>query len=615
MVSQGSLQALAMVDSTPPHRQDNAEDSLPGAETKEASIVSQGTPQPLLRGECTETAPPVTDKNGRDDTLGGEGPVPAAVATAPEASEGAVPSTPAASKDASPPSALLAELAEWEEKAGKQREKIAQAQGTRADLRTQISDLQQQIAALTKEKSRFSGGIADEVRELCKTFVGQRAKYEEEIARVESDTMGEEDLQRLRCEVKDAALKESASAAERDEVREAGRGLAARAAEARDAMEKAEERVRGMVAAGEVQKLETETHKCTHTVKELSEECRQLRVALAESLYSSSDLQHTRKEMDVLKDSAAQAAERVKSIEEVNGRLRGKLEQVHAGIKSLRKGTVDLSSEGELMREVIVQQSEDLVRRLDDLTDERKVADADRRQLLATTARLLATVDESEVRLANRATLEELISQMEVSLPTTSAEVERLRGTNDALCQQALGEEAEGKYAGALATNRMLMSDSDDSIFADVSRLVHGQQLQAIPRSNSGDAYADAAALALLLQQTLAERAEAFWLETQRLSDRIAVLERTRGGRTSQLLREYDAKVRGKPASGESTAAGAPPPGETGPAAAASAVAGTGLAVASAVASGLSEAPAAAAAAAAVMNDGFSKLRGKMWSG
>lgn len=502
---------------------------------------------------------------------------------------------------------LLAELAEWEDKRLQQAETMAASQAARASLRAQVEELQKQIAALTKDKERCSEGLAAEVRKMCNSLVGRRAELAEETARLElTITEQEQQLGDLQVALKDHTHEASTSGSRSAAVAEEAEALVVEATKVRNAMEKAEVRLRSMVAVDEVQKYEGEAKQFAESIRRLSQEISQLRVALADALSSASDMQNTKHMMDVLKESVAQSAERVNALEEINAKLRGKLEQVNAGIAQLRTGTVDLSSEGELMREVIVQQSENLARRIEDLTEERKVADADRSQLLDTTARLTAAVDDGEARLRNRTQLEGQIEELETSRQILDAEVERLRRTNDALCQQALGDEAEGPYSGALSAVRMTSGDAAaDQLFFEVSRLVHGQPLQSTPGGGGpGGASADAAALALRLQQTLAEREEAFWLERQRLSDRVTSLERARGGRTGSLLREYDAAVRGKAAAAP-RADGASSNASGGAAAAAATAAGTGLAVASA----------AGEQAAAAMTGGIRKLRDTMFSG
>merc|ERR1712083_415665 len=91
----------------------------------------------------------------------------------------------------------------------------------------------------------------------------------------------------------------------------------------------------------------------------------------------------------------------------------------------------------------------------------------------------------------------------------------------------------------------MGMGSQDNAVTAirdEIGRLVHGKRLLV---SEGGGVRGDAAALALRIQQLLAEREEAFWMERQQLSDRVMALERVRGGRTNKLLQHYDAAARG----------------------------------------------------------------------
>jgi len=246
------------------------------------------------------------------------------------------------------------------------------------------------------------------------------------------------------------------------------------------------------------------------------------------------------RELGVLRESAASSAERVQALEQLNNTLRNKIEDMRGEIVNLQKGAVDLHSERELMRQVIVEQSETLVRRVENLTDERKTADDDRKQLLATAADLLGQVEGAESRLAKRSDLENDCCRFEACRETLAIEVERLSRTNDALCQQVFGEDGDGPHAGALSATYDV--GDGGGIQDEVRRLVRGQLLQTI---QSGSVQADASMLSLRLQQTLAEREEAFWVERQRLSDRVAILERSRGGRTGALLRSYGAAVNG----------------------------------------------------------------------
>jgi len=323
------------------------------------------------------------------------------------------------------------------------------------------------------------------------------------------------------------------------------------------------------VPAAAVQEREAEARDLREALRAAEREARHLRAALAEALSSGADLPNALRELGVLRESTEAAARRLRGLEELNGQLEGRISQLEGQVARLRKGAVDLRSEEDLMREVIVQQSEHLVRRVEDLTDERTAADADRQQLLNTAAGLLAEVDLAEARLGRCPGLRGHCQQLESVLQALQAEVERLRRSNHALCQQVLGEEGEGCLTGALAEAAHLDVDEPGrALCDDFARLVHGQRPSAQP-PRGGDVRTDAAALALRLQRLLAEREEAFWLERQRLSDRVLALERVRPGRAGGALRHYDAVARGQPA--PPTGPGALVPS---PAAAAAAVSG-----------------------------------------
>ncbi|CAJ1342007.1 unnamed protein product, partial [Effrenium voratum] len=313
----------------------------------------------------------------------------------------------------------------------------------------------------------------------------------------------------------------------------------------------AEQRLQSMVSVEEVQRCEKEAKSYREALVSVDKEARQLRLALADALSSGTDLSMAKRELEVLRNAQEAASQRVKALESVNDQLENRIAQVEGEIASLRKGTVDLRSEEDLMREVIVSQSEQLLRRVEDLTAEEKLAAEDRRQLLATAAQLADEVEKAEERVARHSELEEQCIQLDAAQQTLSAEVERLRRTNDALCQQVLGSDGEGPFTGALEQVSVLDGEEDQAIRDEIGRLVRGQLLLT---SQAGSVKADAAALALRLQQLLAEREEAFWVERQRLSDHIISLERTNAsvsGRPSgrqaelgNLLRHYDAAVR-----------------------------------------------------------------------
>jgi len=336
----------------------------------------------------------------------------------------------------------------------------------------------------------------------------------------------------------------------------------------------AEARLAGMISVEEVQRVEGESRRFREAIEAADVEARRLRSALADALSTVADLPNALQELAVLRRSAEGAAERMQALETVNAQLQGKVEKLAKEISSLRRGAVDLHEEEGLMREVIIQQSENLLRKVEDLTDERSTADADRKRLLEAAAELLERVDSGEARLARRADVDRECTTLAAAAQSLGAEVDRLRRTNGALCQQVLGEDGEGELAGALAyaggsgddvdepssaSRRAAAADDEEVrlLQEEVCRLVRGRQMRKQP--GGGNVHTDASALALTLQQALAEREESFWVERQRLSDRITALERARGGRTGALLRHYDTAARGEATcgSGAGGAAGA----------------------------------------------------------
>ena len=285
----------------------------------------------------------------------------------------------------------------------------------------------------------------------------------------------------------------------------------------------------------------------------------------------------------------------MKALEELNEQLRARKEQLEAmcyhnndthnivccfpimntdiivivqnkeDVSRLRKGTVDVESERELMREVIVQQSESLLRKVEDLSEERKTAEDDRKQLLGLAADLCERVESAESRIAQHQELEKSCVDLEAAVKTLGADAERKRRTNDALCQQALGEEGDGPLAGVLAKSLSRAGAGAGALNEDARRLVQGQLLV----TSQGDSLqADAQALCLKIQQQLAQREEAFWVERQGLSDRVMALERARGGRTGALLRAYDTAAKGGAQAGSAGGGGGVTAGAAGAAAA-----------------------------------------------
>merc|ERR1719174_887074 len=203
----------------------------------------------------------------------------------------------------------------------------------------------------------------------------------------------------------------------------------------------AEQRLGTMVTVGELQRQEALIQQHREELKTQDREARQLRVALAEALASGTDLPNTMQELTLLKESTSAATERVRALEDLNVQIGVRISEVNDRNAKLKKGTFDLQNEKELMREVIVQQNETLLRKVEDLTDERKTADADRKQLLAATAEVMLQVDSAEGRIAKRPNLEVECVRIQANQDSMTSEVERLRRTNLALATQIFGED------------------------------------------------------------------------------------------------------------------------------------------------------------------------------
>ncbi|CAE8717677.1 unnamed protein product [Polarella glacialis] len=459
-----------------------------------------------------------------------------------------------------------AEVVEWQQKVQEQRALLAQSDRCRGELRASVEGLQQQVASLTGERERLlKGGASEDAEEL----EAQMAAAQKETSDAESSlAKSSSALDEARAAAAAAASAADVQASELLEEETDVAQLRSSADSSEASAAAARERVRGMVAVSEVQRHEAESKELRESLAIVGIESRQLRLALAEALSSGADLPTAMKELEVLRESAEAASQRVKALETSNAQLEGRLAQIDKDIARLRKGTVDLRSEEDLMREVIFERNEELLRKVEDLTEEEHVAAEDRRQLLCAAVSRVTMVDSAEARIAKRSDLEAKINSLEAAHKTSSAEVERLRRTNGAMFQQVLGSDGEGPFAGALEQGSMLDSEEDIAFRDEIGRLVRGQLLLT---TQAGSVKADAGALALAVQQLLAEREEAFWVERQRLSDHVISLERAKGGRTSALLREYDATARG----GGSSSSSASSQGlAAAPAAAASAVRG-----------------------------------------
>lgn len=490
-------------------------------------------------------------------------------ATSPPASED--PPQPPAAEPISPE--LAAEILEWQQKVQVLKEQSERSDRSRTELRGAVEAQQWKVASLTSEKDKLAqGGAAEEIAAEKSNVEVQLGLVEEEF---QAARTGLKEQEALLAAAEAKALEAAQRAVElrlrfEREEREK-RELEEAAKQMQDEAEAAEARLHGMVEAAAVQQHEVVARERREALRTVDRESRQLRVALAEALSSGADLPTALEELEVLRQSAEAARQRIQALEELNAQLEERLVQLDSEIAGLRKGTLDLKGEEDLMREVIIQQSEKLLRKVEDLTDERRTADADRQQLLTWAAGLQAKVEAGEARIARRDELQAHCATLEASRVTVAAEVERLRRTNDALCQQVLHDESEGLLAGVLSSETVL-SGEDGAIRDEINRLVRGQLLIS---TQAGSVKADAMELALKLQQLLAEREEAFWVERQQLSDRVAALERARGGRTGSLLRQYDATARGAAAASICSSGGATVAGlAQAPAAAAAAVAG-----------------------------------------
>lgn len=435
----------------------------------------------------------------------------------------------------SPDMIATAESAGWERRCLEQREAIARSERTRIELRAAAEEHRVRLARIMEENERLaSPPVVAAATSRFEDLQGKLQRLENARNVIERHTqVVEEDLAAERGE---ASVALPAATAAEAELRDAERRNAAKEAEARDLESRAAlavDRLSSMVKVDELHRHEAEVKRCRDALISVDREALQLRTALADA--SSSDFTTAKQELNSLRDSTEAATKRVQDLEELNEKFEKRLAQLDSEIFRLRAGASDLRHEEELMREVIVQQNQSLLARVEELAEEQRVAAADRRTLLATAAELLRVVEEGDIQMEGSSELAGKCKQLDLSQQTLLVEVERLKMSNAALCEQVLSEDGEGPFAGCLQPSSHASGTAEDELLAEVSRLVRGQPLLTC----HGDVRADAAALALKLQQALAEREEAFWIERQRLSDRVTALERTRGGRTGALLRDY----------------------------------------------------------------------------
>eukprot|EP00434_Breviolum_minutum_P028152 symbB.v1.2.024907.t1/scaffold2390.1/size80330/6 len=400
---------------------------------------------------------------------------------------------------------LEAELADWRRKVLAQRESIAQSERERGELRAEVERLQHSVASLTSERDRLSrGGAAKDAEDRSRELEVKLQTLKEEKAEIESG-LAQQETELAAARLAAAKATEDADAVAKELLEEEARLDKQRqslsAAEARRESEDseranldnfgmkaataaAEKRLESMVSVEEVQRCEKEARSYREALVSVDKEARQLRLALADALSSGTDLSMAKRELEVLRDAQEAASHRVKALESVNEQLEKRIAQVEAEIATLKKGTVDLRSEEDLMREVIVSQSEQLLRRVEDLTAEEKLAAEDRRQLLATAAQLAAEAALAEINLRtsagnwmlrNKPSVQKLNAYVApmmlcVNRPQESQEMPRPRHHDMHSCQ-VLGPEGEGPFAGALEQVSVLDGEEDQAIRDEIGRL------------------------------------------------------------------------------------------------------------------------------------------------
>lgn len=385
-------------------------------------------------------------------------------------------------------------------------------------LQNKVSDLE---AQLTPQKSDLELEIAA-LEEQIEGFEKREEEQKQRRAQVEAET-------KQNSEQVDALRKLVASAeAQVMQAKEEAASKDAEWAEKHSAMESKLGGPPGSIDAELLQKTEAENARLKNELTSTDEECKRLRAALAENWAHTADtvsvinefglpsVEVNSSEAEPVRQSTTQAdrghsasvpeasaseqCQRIQHLERVNGTLEAKLKVLVERNAYLQSGALDLQDEGKTMREVLMHKNEQFLKRLDELTDERKAVKADREKLLTECVDLQGDLENLRTREKELLPFEGLHRRLEAERQALSAEVERLRATNTALCAQVFGEEQND------AEERMTRG-SEDGVVAEDANV---EQLQMV----------------LKLHKRLTNRKDTHWAEREKLLERIQELER-----------------------------------------------------------------------------------------
>lgn len=296
-----------------------------------------------------------------------------------------------------------------------------------------------------------------------------------------------------------------------------------------------ENRLRCMVAVELLQQTEAENKRLSSELSSTQDECQKLRAALADNWAKGADamqqaashstqhdsdlsngtnsvqelvrlnaLQEELESLASLQKQSSCEVSRIQQLERTNASLEQKLQQLAEKNAELRSRDIDLEDEGQAMREVLVSQNEQFIQKIDDLTEERKSIKADREKLLNECVTMQGEVEHLRKREKELLGFEGLNRRLEGERQALSAEVERLRATNTALCAQVFGEE--------------LANDDTDAM-----QMMRGMKPMGADGANVAE---DSMQMVLKLQKRLTEREEAHWQERQKLQERLQEMER-----------------------------------------------------------------------------------------
>eukprot|EP00746_Dinoflagellata_sp_MGD_P002474 gnl/MRDRNA2_/MRDRNA2_104822_c0_seq1.p1 gnl/MRDRNA2_/MRDRNA2_104822_c0~~gnl/MRDRNA2_/MRDRNA2_104822_c0_seq1.p1 ORF type:complete len:513 (+),score=135.40 gnl/MRDRNA2_/MRDRNA2_104822_c0_seq1:45-1583(+) len=286
-------------------------------------------------------------------------------------------------------------------------------------------------------------------------------------------------------------------------------------------------RLRSSVSAELLQDNEAEIKRLDNEVSAAQEECKRLRTAVTEnwnksmtngvgtmepyieaSLNSSTGwnteelerLDTMQAELENLlsvQKASTSEVRRIQHLERTNAALEEKLRVLADKHAQLKCSAVDLRDEGKNMREALTCQNEQFLKRIIDLTDERKSVKADREKLLKENVEMQSEIENLRPRVKELVGFEGLNRRLEAERQALAEEVERLRATNTALCAFVLGDDANNKK-DAMKTTGSETGTAEDSI-----------------------------KMVLKLTKRLRERDQAHSVEQDKMLERIQDLERT----------------------------------------------------------------------------------------